>query len=84
MREPDNLTGWMDRDGDVWVRVDDCPNRTSREVWWQWARSPKWRDGLRGEIFRGWVWALVDADFGPFVEAVDGDTATAIALVRAL
>lgn len=83
-REPDNLTGWVDRNGDVWVRVDDCPNRARRAVWWQWACGPAWRDVLRGAIYRGWVWDLVDAEFGPFTEAHVDDCATAVAMVRAL
>lgn len=84
MNEPDDLTGWVDRNGDVWVRVDDCPNRQPREVWWQWACGPTWRDALRGGIYRGWQWGLADADFGPFIEAGAVDTATAIAMVRDL
>lgn len=84
LAEPANLTGWVDRNGDVWVRVDDCPNRKPCDVWWQWMCGPKSRKSLRGGIYRGWHWELTAADFGPFVEASAEDTATAIALVRDL
>jgi len=30
--EPDNLTGWTDQAGHIWVRVDDHPG--SRGSWW--------------------------------------------------
>jgi hypothetical protein len=74
MVEPADLSGWVDRYGTVWVRVDDLAHR-----WGHW-----WPVDPDGGVVGGSVdaWSLVDG-YGPFVRADAALTRLAVDKVRA-
>jgi hypothetical protein len=81
MREPDNHTAWIDREGDTWVRVDDLSGYGSAQ-WWPLLDGPNFgeeREGLGSP--RNWD-GVLDGGHLPFVEASPERTARAIARVQ--
>ncbi len=75
MREPDDLTAWIDRDCDTWVRVDEVADRGGP---WRCLRDgPGWHPG------RGRQWQDV-AGNGPFTQADRERTAHAVGQIRRL
>ncbi len=65
MNEPDNLTGWVDHYGTVWVRVDDCPGGTGA-TWWPLSPSQSGVGSPKG-------WGYVQG--GGFEDPVPADPA---------
>ncbi len=80
MDEPDDLTGWVDKTGGTWVRVDDCPGRSG--PWWPRTDGPHWDPRVHSKIGNSFQWEWMD-DYRPFTEASPELTAETIALVRA-
>lgn len=72
MNEPDDLTGWVDRFGGTWVRVDDCPGPYG-DSWWSMTAC---------QIGDPCDWDMVEFDYGPLTPADGAVTAETIELVR--
>jgi hypothetical protein len=78
--EPGNLTAWVDRFGDTWVRVDDCPGRFGN--WWPLMDGPGWEPWARQDVGQPRDWDQVEYDYAPLVEADPQRTAEALERVR--
>lgn len=81
MREPDNHTAWVDRDGDTWVRFDDAPGYGTAR-WFPLLDGPNFGEEREGIGFAR-TWALVlDGGHLPFEQASPERTDRAIARVQ--
>lgn len=80
MNEPDNHTGWVDRFGGTWVRVDDCPGRYG--TWWPRCDGPGFESRVHNDIGQSRQWDQVEFDYAPLTPAGAELTAETIALVR--
>jgi hypothetical protein len=78
VNEPADLTGWVDRFGDTWVRVDELTGRYG--PWWPLTDGPHWDDGASA-VGNSCIWAEVE-EYGPFTPADPARTAAAIDRVR--
>lgn len=80
MNEPADLTAWVDRHGDTWVRVDEVGSEWNGP-WRCLCDGPGWdRPGHPGGC-RDWNFV---SDYGPFIQADPQRTAAAIARIRQL
>lgn len=82
MREPGNLTAWVDRGGDTWVRLDDPQRPHQWGTWWPLTDGPGWDEWARNGIGQPRPWDQV-LEHGPFVKADAALTALALDKVRA-
>ncbi|MBB3099062.1 hypothetical protein FHR83_006768 [Actinoplanes campanulatus] len=86
MNEPDNLTGWVDRLGGTWVRVDDCPAPSyaifAGSSWYPRTDGPGFDPQVHDGIGQPRSWDQVEYDFAPLTPASPELTAETIALVR--
>lgn len=89
MNEPDNLTGWVDKTGGTWVRVDDIPDRLIGGVtfprwghWWPRTDGPGFEPQAHDRIGQPRPWDQVEYVYAPLVPAPPELTAETIALVR--
>lgn len=80
MNEPDNLTGWVDRFGGTWVRVDDCPGQFG--CWWPRTDGPGFEPRVHDGIGQARTWDQVEFDYAPLTPADAALTAETIELVR--
>ncbi len=69
MREPDDLTGWVDDSETVWVRVDYCPGRGGG-TWWPVSAS--------GHVGLARRWAEVEVDCGQELGVFPSQAATSV------
>ncbi|WP_213004793.1 hypothetical protein [Paractinoplanes toevensis] len=87
MREPDNLTGWVDKFGATWVRVDDCPAPQyalfAGSSWYPRTDGPVFEPHSQNGIGQPRPWDQVEFDYAPLTPASPELTAETIALVRA-
>jgi hypothetical protein len=81
MNEPDNLTGWVDKHGGTWVRVDDCPGQYDG-TWWPRCDGPGFEPQAHDRIGQSRPWSRVDDTYGPFTAASPELIAETIELVR--
>lgn len=79
MNEPGDLTGWVDRFGGTWVRVDDCPGQYGS--WYPRCDGPGFDERAHGDIGTGRPWEWL-ADYVPLAPASSELTAETIELVR--
>lgn len=79
MNEPADLTAWVDRVGDTWVRVDEVAGWTG--AWRCLCDGPGWDDP--GHPGGGRMWRNI-RDYGPFVQADPQRTAAAVGRIRQL
>lgn len=79
MTEPDDLTAWVDRHGDTWVRVDEVADWSG--PWLCLCDGPVWDSP--GHPGGGWDWEEM-AEYGPFTQADPQKTAAAVDLARRL
>jgi hypothetical protein len=86
VNEPDNLTGWVDRLGGTWVRVDDCPSPSyalfGGSTWYPRTDGPGWDERVRDGIGQARPWDQVVFDYAPLIPAGPVLTAETITLVR--
>lgn len=81
MNEPENLTGWVDRMGGTWVRVDDCPGQYGGR-WWPRTDGPGFEARVHDVIGQSRDWGQVEFDYTPLAPADPDLTAETIDLVR--
>lgn len=80
VNEPDDLTGWVDCAGGLWVRVDDCPGRYG--TWYPRRGGPGFNDDREtGDIGTGIPWAWL-VDYAPLTAASPEATTETIEMVR--
>jgi len=80
VNEPANNTAWVDRFGDVWVRLDDVTPYFDCN-WWPLTDGPGWEEWARTGVGSPRTWATVQ-DYMPFTEADPTRTAQALDRVR--
>lgn len=80
MREPDNLTGWVDSSGGTWVRVDDCPGSWGN--WYPRCDGPGFDAREHNKIGQSRPFDQVLVDWPELTPASPELTAETIALVR--
>ncbi len=81
MNEPANLTAWVDRGGDTWVRVDEPQRPDQWGPWWPLTDGPGWEPWARGGLGQPRPWNQVE-EHGPFVKADADLTRMAVDKVR--
>lgn len=81
MTEPENFTGWVDRSGGTWVRVDDCPGQYGG-TWWPRCDGPGREPWAHDQIGQSRGWDQVEYDYAPLTPADPDLTAETINLVR--
>ncbi len=75
MREPDDLTAWIDAHGDTWVRVDEVAGWLSGDAWRCLCDGPNWESWATPGGCRDWAFV---SEYGPFTQADPQRTADAI------
>ena len=80
MNEPENHTGWVDKSGGIWVRVDECPGQYGN--WWPICGGPGWDPAVKEHPGQAREWQQVLVDWPELTPADPGWTARAVALVR--